>query len=155
MTDAPPDIQTAIAEIKRLHVFLQDWITGSAPQTDAEFASRFSDHLAENFQLVQPGGEVSDRNATLDAIWGLHGKNPPFRIQIRNPRPVLTGAKGVISVLYEEWQREALNALRANNGRVSTAIFDITDRPGQPLKWAFIHETWLPDRVIDQAVFDF
>ena len=141
-------------EIERLHRFLEDWLSGSAPGTDAAFAGGLANALHPDFVNIQPAGIPLGRDLLLEQIRDGHGASPDFRIRIRNVmvRQTLDGA-GTILATYEEYQTGARNSARSDNARLSSALFQ-RNSEGR-LVWLHIHETWLPEAKHDPAHFRF
>lgn len=131
-------------EIERLHQFLEDWLNGSVPGTEAVFVESLADILHPAFVNIQPAGVLLERDKLLDQIRKGHGASPDFRIRIRNVvvRPTLDSA-GTMLATYEEYQKGARNSARSENARLSSALFQ-RDPDGR-LVWLHIHETWLPE----------
>lgn len=142
------------SEIKRLHRFLEDWLSGSAPQTDAAFAEGLTDSLHPAFVNIQPAGIPLGRDLLLDQIRDGHGASPDFRIRIDNVEVRQTlDQGGTILATYEEYQKGARNSARSNNARLSSALFQ-REASGR-LVWLHVHETWLPEANHDPANFRF
>lgn len=126
-------------EIGELHALFQGWLGGELPQDDAVFA-RADEALAKTFFIVDPGGTLADRNATLTSIYRGHGGRPGFEIWIREAE--LRWRHGdLLGASYQEWQRDADGSER---GRLSSAVFRIDRRAPSGLLWLQVHETWLP-----------
>lgn len=153
LTDRAYDSMAA-REIIELHELIEDWVTGRCPDTDEVWTSRLSDRFIPGFHIIMPAGALMRG----DGLWGpmraAYGRNPDFRIQIRNidQRVELEGGASVWT--YEEWQRNALNSTPKDNGRTSSAVFVACPRRDTGLQWAHIHETWLPDSTVEAHVFD-
>ena len=45
---------------------------------------------------------------------------------------------------YEEWQHNKQESPGVGGGRISTVVFSLGDK----LQWLHVHETWLPEDVI-------
>jgi len=78
------------------------------------------------------------------------GKNPGFRIEIRNVQ-LIHATESTAIARYEEWQRKEQEGAEYDSGRVSTVVFSREDR----LKWLHVHETWLTEDVVRADPFDF
>ncbi len=142
-------LQTLKGEIEGLHIFFEEWFSGRCDQAD--FEGRFDHRFDSKTVLVQPGGQLYARDEFREAVRSAHGTNPDFRIQIRNV--TIHREKGdLFLVTYEEWQRNALASKPPDNGRLSSVLFDMST--GSPV-WLHIHETWLPEAVIQSDEFDF
>lgn len=141
------------AEIKRLHEFLANWFNGTLPAGDDIYADHFGDHLSADFVNIQPGGARLNRDQLNKAIIAGYGKNPDFKILIRNVeiRAVMDGG-ALIFATYEEYQKGARNS-HAYNARVSTLL--IEKRKAGGFMWHHIHETWLPEDHHGPEMFEF
>ena len=128
-------------EVQQLHRFFEEWFRGELPPTGEAFL-RISDVLAEDFEIISPGGEHRSRTAVVDGLREAHGsqRDEPFRIWIEKARGRRV-AEGLHVVTYEEWQETA----GEQRGRLSTAVF--RRRPGTPngVEWVHVHEVWLPE----------
>jgi hypothetical protein len=125
-------------EVGELHAFFEGWIGGELPQ-DADTFARAEGALDDPFFIVDPGGTIADRDATLTTIYRDHSARPGFTISIRDTqlrwrRDELLGAS------YQEWQRGADGAER---GRLSSVVFRLDVRAPSGLRWLQVHETWL------------
>ena len=137
-------------EIEALHQFFVDWFTGAVPASDAVFESEFLTRFDENFVLVPPAGTILDFSTLVSAIRETHGTNPEFRIAIREATIRRTW-DNLVLVTYEEWQRDALASTPKDNGRITSALLQNGDR----LRWLHVHETWLPEAVMEAGPYDF
>ena len=109
-------------EIKALHIFFEDWFGGKVPKDDAIFAREMEARFPQGSTLIPPGGRCFAHHEFLKTIYDDYGKNPAFRVAIRNVRPRALIEPHLFCV-YEEWQRGAVNSKWPDNGRVSTVIF--------------------------------
>ena len=144
----------AACEIAQLHVFLEDWFTGRCPNSDEEWQRRLLDRFTADFHIIMPAGTLLSGDGLWQPLRGEHGRNPAFKISIRNIAPAATLAAGVSLWTYEEWQRNALNATPPDNGRAASVVFIDDAGTDTGLKWAHVHETWLPAEHIAAEVFD-
>ena len=62
-------------EVAELHAFFEGWFLGTLPDTDEAFR-RFSSVLAEEFEMVTPGGVTRSREEILASVRGAHGGSP-------------------------------------------------------------------------------
>jgi len=124
-----------VAEVIDLHVFFARWLGGSADPS--EFA-RLESALADEFVIIGPHGSVVARPALIDQLRAAHGVRPGLEIRIDRPEVVVRSGDVIVGT-YEEWQRTAVDEWR---GRQSTAV--MRDDQGI-LRWALVHETWMPD----------
>jgi len=60
-------------------------------------------------------------------------------------------AKGAMDWHDEEWQHNKLESPGVGSGRISTVIFSLGDK----LQWLHVHETWLPEDIVQADDFDF
>lgn len=126
-------------EIKELHQFFQDWFNGDLPQTDASFA-RFADVMAVDFEMVSPNGRSVSITNLQPALRQRYNSWQNGRIWIENVR--VHWQKGdLLLVVYEEWQ--AVDG--AENGRLSSVLFQQQPNLPNTLLWLYVHETWLPE----------
>ncbi len=130
------DLASATAEIERLHDVIAGWFRGeiAADRFDPDFAAA----LHPEFEIVEPSGRRSTREALLDPIRAAHGANPDFRIAIEEPR-LLGTWPGLALATYVEFQTGARNSAPENRRR-STALFA---EVGGRWLWRHLHETAL------------
>lgn len=135
-------------EIESLHQFFCGWFNGQLPEEefDSQFLSRFSPDLV----FIPPAGNLLGLDDLSASVRAGYASNHDFRIQIRNVT-VQHEFDGHIIATYEEWQRNALASKPTNNGRIASVVFTT----GQSLKWLHIHETWLPEEIMDADSYDF
>ena len=130
-------------EIRRLHVFLEAWLSGQMPADEGRYQAEFADCLSEEFTMIQPGGSRSDKAATVAAIRNGYGKSPDFRITVHRVQEITpAGQPEVLAACYEEHQTGALNSSRENI-RLSTVLFE--EGEGGALRWRHLQETWSPE----------
>ncbi len=139
------------AEIEALHRFFVDWFTGAVPAEAVLFERRFLQRFDPSFVLIPPAGTTLSLDALADAIRGTHANNAAFRIQIREVQ-VRVATADLVLATYEEWQKDAKASTPPNNGRAATVLFR---REPDRLRWLHVHETWLPDAVMQRDSFDF
>lgn len=137
-------------EIEALHCFFVDWFTGKNAHTEAVFERDFVGRFEEQFLLIPPGGTLLDLATLAGAIRSRHASNPDFRIAIRNVVVRRTWDHHVLAT-YEEWQRNALASTPPDNGRLATVLFEHKSK----LRWLHVHETWLPEAVMQAGPYDF
>ena len=135
-------------EIEELHEFFVGWFTGELDE-DA-FQSSFLPRFSSSVVFIPPAGMLLGLEGLCSAIRSGYASNPDFRIQIRNVT-VRNEFDGYVLATYEEWQRNALASTPPDNGRIATVLFAV----GERLKWHHIHETWLPDDIIEAGPYDF
>lgn len=135
-------------EVEALHEFFVGWFSGalSASVFDTEFLPRFS----PDFHLVPPAGTLMNFEQLTEAIRSAHDTNPEFLIAIRNVT-IRAQFDGHILATYEEWQRNALASQPRDNGRIATVVL----RDTRPLQWLHVHETWLPQDIMEAGRYDF
>ncbi len=130
------------AEVRRLHRFLEDWMTGALPNTAAVFDREYALVFAPSVVLVDPGGVIYERAGILEwtrAAYGMHADpEKAFTIWIDNVHTQHRHGDLCLA-MYEEWQR--LRGIRSC--RLATALF--SRGPGTPhgVAWLHAHETWL------------
>lgn len=123
-------------EIVDLHRFIENWLIGSVPKA-AQVFSRFEGALDEDFKIVHPSGKAEDRNQLVNSFWSAHGTVEDLSLEIRNMGCRISNESFAL-VSYEEWQFG-----RTTTARLSSVVFRIAEG-GTELKWAHLHETWLP-----------
>ena len=138
------------AEVETLHCFFVDWFSGQCPGTEEYFAREFKQRFDPKFLLIPPAGTTLDLDTLSQAVYTRYASNPDFRIAIRQVR-VRRESDQYVLATYEEWQRNALASTPANNGRVATVVFHLNSK----LTWFHVHETWLPQDVMDSEPYDF
>ena len=126
-------------EVVALHDFIAGWFRGEIADEEDTFEAKFTRHLGERFQSIQPAGKVLTREAIVTGIWSAHGSNPEFRISIHDVVVRDTYDEGsVILATYLERQTGARTTTPADNDRLSTAVIR---RDGNRLTWLHLHET--------------
>ena len=135
-------------EIEALHQFFVGWFSGSlsSERFETDFLRRFD----QNFLLIPPGGMLLTLDEFTSGVRAAQGTNPDFRIAIRNVivRQLFSGH---VLATYEEWQHHALASTPAENARLASVIFALSD----PLCWVHVHETWLPNSVSQSGDYNF
>ncbi len=136
-------------EVVALHVMIEAWLTGRLPNTDEAFA-RFSDAMAQDFEIISPTGRRSDRDTIIASFRAAHGaRAEDFSVAVRNVRTRLLQPELAL-LTYEEWQFFE----RGETARFSSVLFrDDPDKPGG-VAWVHLQETWLPGKspVVDRLV---
>lgn len=123
-------------EAREFHEFLEGWLSGAAPETDAAFAR--TDALAAPFEIVGPDGDRRDRAALLADLRAAHGSRPSLTVEVRDVRRRV--AEGDLAlVTYRERQADD----EGTAVRLASALFG--NDPGAPngVSWLHVHETWL------------
>ena len=127
-------------EVVELHRFFQDWFNSDLPDDDASF-HRFDGVLADDFEIIGPTGNRTERAAVIPSLRSGHGRSigASFAIEIRNVRS-RTVADGLVLVTYEEHQTTG----DEHRAWLSSALFRA--RQGRPngVEWLHVHETYLP-----------
>lgn len=141
-------------EIVDLHIFFEDWFNGSCGNSDEVFQDRLLSRMDEDFFIVLPGGMGIQGSGFWPEFRQLHGTNTEFKISIRNVQQRSCSQGDLLIASYEEWQKDAKYSEPSNNGRLSTAILIKDDSAPNGLKWAHVHETWLPKEQMDAELFD-
>lgn len=127
-------------EIIRLHDFFVEWMTGIIEQTDENFA-QFADSMGDNFYIVAPSGQLTQRTALVDGLYATYKQRANFRIWIENVQ-VHHALGDVIVATYEEWQ--SFQNEGETTARMSTVVFTTDEDKPNGLVWQCVHETWLP-----------
>ena len=135
-------------DVVALHEFFVGWYGGELPASALE--TEFLARLDPAFTIIMPSGVELDHETLSSAMQSAFGQKPGFRIEIRNVRLKYV-TKNTILATYEEWQRNTREAAGEGTGRLSTVVMD----RGVPLTWRHVHETWLPEEVVQAEPFDF
>ncbi len=136
----PEDLEARCRrEVVGLHEFLEDWSNAVLPDTDEAFA-RFGAVIPETFALVTPEGTVLDGVAVVEAIRGAHGRwrEDRGRIEIRD-FVLRHSGEGWAVVTYEEWHHRG----GESRGRLSSAVFGLSQGAPEGVLWLHLHEVWL------------
>jgi hypothetical protein len=133
--------QACREEVLALHKFLEGWYAGRAAADDATFA-RCADALAPEFRLINPDGELTERDDLLARIRGAHAQyhDTYFHIRIEEVEQ-RDLADGLCHVTYQEWQ-ETDGFWTA---RWTTALMRACDDAPGGVQWLHVHETWITD----------
>ncbi len=128
------------AEIVELHRFLEEWSNAELPDTDEAFR-RFGDVIASSFVIIDPDGEVIEREPIVEAIRRAHGRwrEEPGEIRIESFRLHQQG-EGYALATYEEWHE--LSGKRI--GRLSSVLFGVVPDLPNGVEWLHLHEVWIP-----------
>ena len=123
-------------------------VRGSLPSSafEPDFLSRFSSELV----LIPLAGRLLGLEDLASSVRVGHGTNSDFRVSIRRVE-IQREFDGYVLATYEEWQRNAIASTPPDNGRIVSVLFE----KGDSLRWAHIHETWLPEDVTRAGPFDF
>ncbi len=109
---------------------------------DAASFNRFDGVLAEDFEIIGPTGNLTERAAVILALRSGHGRSAgeSFTIEVRDVRSRTVGG-GLVLVTYEEHQTTG----EEHRGWLSSALFRA--RQGHPnrVEWLHVHETYLSD----------
>jgi hypothetical protein len=135
-------------EVVALHDFFVGWYGGKLPES--AFETEFLARLDPAFTIIMPSGAELDMANLSRAMQDAFGQKPGFRIEIRNVRLKYLTETTIVAT-YEEWQRNTREAAKTGTGRLSTVVFD---RDGS-LRWRHVHESWLPEDVVESDPFEF
>lgn len=125
-------------EVRSFHEFLEGWLSGTVPETDAAFAR--TDALAAPFEIVGPDGERRDRAALLADLRAAHGSRPALTVEIQDVRRRIADAEGDLAlVTYRERQADA----GESTVRLTSALFGNDPDAPNGVAWLHAHETWL------------
>ncbi|MEM7243716.1 MAG: hypothetical protein AAF533_00150 [Acidobacteriota bacterium] len=131
--------QLGEAEVRRVHVWLDLWLSGRCD--DEETLAPFTDALHADFTLVAPSGVMRERRQVIEDVEGGRGAlGEDFVITIRKPS-LRWATDDLLLVTYEEWQ--VLHG--KDRGRLSSVLFLREGEDAQRLSWLHLHETWLPE----------
>ena len=126
-------------EVVALHVVIADWLAGRVSDSDDAYR-RFSEAMAEDFEIISPAGTHTDRDGIVASLRGAHGvQQASFSIAIKNIRTRMLRPPLAL-LTYEEWQTEG----DRTTARLSSVL--LRDEPSAPggVTWVHLHETWLP-----------
>ena len=139
-------------EIAALHLFFEQWLNGTLPDSEEVFAEGLERRLAPGFVNIQPAGLVLSRDDLIAQIRRGHGASPAFRIRVAEVA-VQTSLEDASLILatYREYQRGARNSA-SDNARISTVLLRRRDAD---FLWLHIHETWLPAEALPPNAFGF
>ncbi len=130
------------AEVRRLHRFLEGWLTGALPRSTEIFDRDYARVFAPSLVVVDPGGVIYRRAGILEWTRAAHGIHADpvkaFAIWIDDVR--MHHHQGDLClVMYEEWQ--PLEGARCC--RLVTAPFTCSEDTPHGVAWLHAHETWL------------
>ncbi len=140
MAAEPIALADVRSEIEAVHVFLEEWITGSCEGDEAVLQARFCARLAPDFRYVTPGGSVLQGAQVEGAIRGMYGKNPELRIAIAEVALAYADERAALAT-YQERQRGARNVQPPSHARVSSVLLLWE---GGRLVWKHLQETLRP-----------
>lgn len=144
------DLERVRTYIVDVHKFISDWVSGK--ESDPAKWPEFKKNMSPNFMVVMPAGKGFGLDNFTSYMTSIHGKNPKFKIQIRNV--TLRHKVGdVFVVMYEEWEKDAMDSTPANNGRQTSMV--LRDRGGTNFEILHLQETWLPAEQVAADPFDF
>lgn len=132
--------ETACAsEVERLHRVLQGWLSGTTPDTKAEFAA-FADSHTRDFTLITVDGAELTRDQIIGGLRTAHGSAPKLRIRTRDTRLVTT-AGPVLVATFTELHSGTAEA----RSRRCTAVFERAPDAPHGLRWRHLQETPLAE----------
>lgn len=124
-------------EIRKLHQFLQGWLTGTVPESDESF-QRFRTALAHDFLVIHPTGKTDNKARVLENFRGAYGrKGTGYAMDISNIH-ARAHAGGICVMGYEERHRG-----EPGRARICTAVFRRREIDGR-VEWVHLRETLLP-----------
>jgi hypothetical protein len=127
-------------EVRRLHVFFEEWMSGRLPAGDEAFAP-FPTALAPEFTMVGPDGVSRDHAAITALVRSLHGgRGADFRIWIEAAQALLV-RPGLAVVRYDECQSLTDSAGPRDTLRRCTAVLTPAEEGGW--RWLAVQETWV------------
>ena len=135
--------EQAIREITRMHAAIEAWVRGVTPKED--FEAEILGHLAPEFRIVEPNGQIVTRDQAMTGLFKFHGGNPDFRNTIDGAE-ILMASDDFILATYVESQTGAKLASNTNVRR-ATCLFSIVDR----LQHLYLHETWIEGNYVNEA----
>jgi hypothetical protein len=134
-------------EVRRLHVFFEDWMSGRLPRTAAGFAP-FPAALAADFTIIGPDGAERGRDEILTLVEGLHGaRGAAFRIWIEAAR-ILHHEGGTTVVRSDERQHVVEAGAGCDTRRRCTAVLIGTS---DGWRWLAVQETWVEETWVEET----
>jgi hypothetical protein len=131
ITNYKEDIEVEITE---LHEFFQNWFTGTVPETAF---SRFSNVMNENFKIISPRGDLTNRADLIKLLKNGYRRNPNISISVSDISVEMLSENTFLAI-YEEHQK-------SNNeftSRISSALFTPNTNSPNNYNWLHVHETW-------------
>jgi len=122
---------SVVEEVRRLHVFFDDWFAGRPGRSIDEF----SEALDEGFTIVNPHGSLMTADEIVGAVERRFGASE-VAIAVENFDVRRFGDAYVCR--YDEIQDVGGEQTR----RVSTAVLVSDDATPGGLRWIAVHETW-------------
>ena len=122
-------------EIEELHIFFERWLSGSIEKSQENYA-RFESVMADSFQIIAPGGNLTKRAHLLDGLYTAHASRPELIIWIKNPGLSFEDSSIIIAT-YEEWQTFE----KETTSRLSSVVFQKNSTAPNQLSWLHVHET--------------
>ena len=130
-----------LAEVEAVHAYLSAWFRGDVPHSDEDYAREWANRLAPGLINIQPSGGILSREELVEEIQKGYASNPEFRIEIREGELRGFDSEGGLALFtYAEFQTGAKRTVPADNVRVSSVLFSLSDEAERPL-WLHIHET--------------
>ncbi len=138
--DERPLTERCEAEIVELHQWIEEWSNAELPNTPEAF-KRFDQVIAPSFVIIDPDGELIERQPIIEALRGAHGRwqGAAGRISIDGYRLHQTG-DGLALATYVEWH----DLPSGRVGRLSSVLFGTNAQAPNGLEWLHLHEVWVP-----------
>jgi len=150
------NISVFTKEIVELHEFFEEWFAGTCQQDEGYFQKVMGSRFSPAFEIIFASGKRYPKNHLLEQLYKGYGHSPGFTIQIRNVQArFLDKIEQFALVTYEEWGKNAKNAISTNNGRISSVLFQANAFAPNGFEWIHLHECWLPEEVVQAGNFDF
>ena len=106
-------------EVRDLHRYLTDWLTGKAPKGDG-YPNRLAEALANNFVVIHPSGTRGSKTEALRAFGAAHGeKAEDYALEVGKVE-IRRLTEGLCLATYEEFHRG-----EPGRARISTAVLQI------------------------------
>lgn len=121
-------------EVRELHGYLGDWLTGKAANA-GRGPARLENALADDFIVIHPDGVREGKAAVLQTFAKAYGRKPAgYAVDIADISARLLGA-GLGLVTYRE-------SHRGEPGRARRSSALLRQRPGSTaIEWLFLQET--------------
>jgi len=130
-------MQNFAKEIKDLHQFFEDYLSGKLPADDL---TPFESVLDSGFTIVTSDGAVMTYDDIVGYVRDGHNQRPDFTIWTENVA-LKQHVNGMVVATYEEWQR--INGVTTS--RTSTVVFKEDADARNSVIWLHVHESGLKE----------
>jgi hypothetical protein len=134
------DDTAAREEIVRLHRIIERWLSGRA-RVDGPDLDEFRAALAPGFTMVDPDGDVGQRDEVLAMVRAAHGVQPTIKIRICDVALVASDAARS-TVVVARYREDHHGTTAQRPCRFATVVFIRDDHAPHGPRWKHLHETW-------------